>query len=164
MAFAAYVLIEVAAFAVLVWWLGFGWAVLAMIAALAIAVLMLRRTAGDVLRRLGSALEGDGPAGPALVDTALLASSVVLLAVPGVITTAAGMLLLTRPGRAVVRPVATYVGAKRIARFVDRSVFATAFTGPGFGPVVDGVVVDGGVVGRPDGAAPTAFRQLPPAY
>ncbi|GAA4384385.1 FxsA family protein [Tsukamurella soli] len=156
LAFVAYVVIEVLAFAGLVWWLGFGWAVFAMIAALGIAVLMLRRTAGDVLRRLGSAVDGGGPAGPALVDTALLASSVVLLAVPGVISTVAGMLLLTRPGRAVARPVAAYVGARRIAKFVDRSVFATAFGGPGFGPVVDGTVVA-------DGPAPTAYRQLPPA-
>ncbi|MDF0530590.1 FxsA family protein [Tsukamurella sp. 8F] len=159
LAVATYFLIEVAAFAGLVWWLGFGWAVLAMLAALAIAVLMLRRTAGDVLRRLNAALEGGEAPGPVLLDTALLASSVVLLAVPGVVSTVLGMALLTRPGRALARPAAAYVGAKRIARFVDGSVFATAFTAGGAGPVVEGSVV---TPHRSDGPRP-GYRELPPA-
>ncbi|ADG78806.1 FxsA cytoplasmic membrane protein OS=Tsukamurella paurometabola (strain ATCC 8368 / DSM / CCUG 35730 / CIP 100753 / JCM 10117 / KCTC 9821 / NBRC 16120 /NCIMB 702349 / NCTC 13040) OX=521096 GN=Tpau_2197 PE=4 SV=1 [Tsukamurella paurometabola] len=181
LAFLTYLVVEIAAFAGLVAWLRFGWALLTVVAATAIGVLMLRRTAADVLRDLGAALDGRKSAGPALIDTALLGSSVFLLAVPGVVSTALGLLLLVRPVRAVVRPVAAYVGAKRISRFVEESGLVTVLAGQprGFGtvidgsvddratdgrgarsePVVDGVVMDAGAPGGPR----PGYRELPPA-
>lgn len=170
--FLTYLVVEIAAFAGLVKWLGFGWAVLALIAATAIGVLMLRRTAAGVLRDLSEAMDGQRSAGPALMDTAILAASVFLLAVPGVVSTVLGLLLLVKPVRAVVRPVAAYVGAKRISKFVEESGLVTVLAGQprGFGTVVDGDVTDGGVVvgdatdvRAPGGAGPRpGYRELPP--
>ncbi|GAA1015760.1 FxsA family protein [Tsukamurella strandjordii] len=177
-AFLTYFVVEIAAFAGLVAWLGFGWALLTVIAATAIGVLMLRRTAAGVLRDLGAALDGRKSAGPALMDTALLAASVFLLAVPGVVSTALGLVLLVKPVRAVIRPVAAYVGAKRIAHFVEESGLVTVLAGQprGFGTVVDGSVddhaaqgaadgtVDGVVVDAGSSAGPRpGYRELPPA-
>ncbi|GAB3127257.1 membrane protein FxsA [Tsukamurella serpentis] len=182
LAFLIYLVVEIAAFAGLVAWLGFGWALLAVIAATAIGVLMLRRTAAGVLGRLADALDGRRSAGPALMDTALLAAAVLLLAVPGVVSTALGMVLLVKPVRAVVRPVAAYVGAKRIAGFVEESGLVTVLSGRprGYGTVVDGVVADDrsaqqpgggrggqagtgtGGTGEPTGPRP-GYRELPPA-
>ncbi|KXP01319.1 FxsA family protein [Tsukamurella pseudospumae] len=173
-AFLTYIVVEIAAFAGLVAWLNFGWALLVMIAATAIGVLMLRRTAAGVLRDLGEALDGQRSAGPALMDTAILATSVFLLAVPGVVSTALGLLLLVKPVRAVVRPVVAYVGAKRVASFVEESGLVTVLAGQprGFGTVVDGDVVSGAArtdgpivdVTGPGGPGPRpGFRELPPA-
>ena len=170
-AFLTYLVVEIAAFAGLVAWLGFGWAVLTVIAATAIGVLMLRRTAGAVLGDLAEALDGRRSAGPALMDTTILAASVFLLAIPGVVSTAVGLLLLIKPIRALVRPVAAYVGAKRIARFVEDSSLVTVLAQPGFRPGF-GTVVDGAVVNGTAAAATTStehqgprpgYRELPPA-
>lgn len=170
LAFLLYVVAEIAAFAGLVSWLGFGWAVLAIIGATALGVLMLRRTAAGVLRDLGSALDGQRSAGPALMDTAILASAVFLLAVPGVVSTVLGLLLLIKPVRALVRPAVAYVGAKRVASFVEESGLVTVLAGRprGFGTVVDGAVMtdpEGGAdVSRPGQGGPRpGFRELPPA-
>lgn len=172
-AFLTYLVVEIAAFAGLVAWLGFGWALLAVFAATALGVLMLRRTAAGVLRELGRALDGERSAGPALIDTAILAAAVFLLAVPGVVSTALGMALLVKPVRALVRPVAAYVGAKRIAKFVEESDLITVLAGQprGFGTVVDGDVVDrpgtadaqGPVVDFGKQGPRPGYRELPPA-
>ncbi|WP_019202891.1 FxsA family protein [Tsukamurella sp. 1534] len=167
-AFLTYFVVEIAAFAGLVAWLGFGWALLTIIAATAIGVLMLRRTAAGVLQDLGEALDGQRSAGPALMDTAILAGAVFLLAVPGVVSTALGLLLLVKPVRALVRPAVAYVGAKRVARFVEESGLVTVLAGQGqgfgggFGTVVDGTVE--GTAGEPGGSGPRpGYRELPPA-
>lgn len=173
-AFLTYIVVEIAAFAGLVSWLGFGWAVLAMIGATVLGVIMLRRTAAGVLRDLGQALDGQRSAGPALMDTAILAAAVFLLAVPGVVSTALGLLLLIKPVRAVVRPAVAYVGAKRVASFVEESGLVTVLAGQprGYGTVVDGDVVTGttrtdepvvDVTGPGQGGPRPGFRELPPA-
>ncbi|TWS19841.1 FxsA family protein [Tsukamurella asaccharolytica] len=170
-AFLTYIVVEIAAFAGLVSWLGFGWAVLAMIGATVLGVFMLRRTAAGVLRDLGQALDGQRSAGPALMDTAILAAAVFLLAVPGVVSTVLGLLLLVKPVRALVRPAVAYVGAKRVAAFVEESGLVTVLAGRprGFGTVVDGdVVTDQRTSAEPvvdvGGPGPRpGYRELPPA-
>ena len=92
---------------------------------------------------VAEALDGRRSAGPAMVDSAVLALSLALLAVPGLVSTVAGMILLSRPGRALARPAVGAFGARQIATLVDESTLVTVLSRPGFGTVVEGQVVDG---------------------
>lgn len=150
-----YLVVEIAAFVALGQWLGYLSAVAIVIAATALGVLMLRRTAGGVLRGVTEALDGKRSAGPAMIDSAVLALAIGLLAVPGLVSTVAGMVLLSSPGRALARPLVAAFGARKIATLVDDSTLITVMSRPGFGSVVEGQVVDGQVVDGPaiDGGA-----------
>jgi UPF0716 protein FxsA len=163
--FALYLVVEIAVFVALGQWLGYLTAILITVAATAIGVLMLRRTGARVLAAVGEALDGRRSAGPALADSATLAMAIGLLAVPGLVSTLAGMSLLTVPGRALARPVVAAFGAKKIAAAVDESTIITVLSRPGFGTVVDGQVegqvVDSDGAGRAGSSSSSAYPGYP---
>ncbi|HME74494.1 MAG TPA: FxsA family protein [Mycobacterium sp.] len=112
--FLVYVLVELAVVVALASTLGLGWTLLLLLAAfvagLALAGSQLKRQ----LTRLGSGLTSQQER--LATDGALVALGTVLVVVPGLVTTAAGVLLLLPPTRAAARPMLTAIAARGIGR------------------------------------------------
>jgi UPF0716 protein FxsA len=150
-----YVVAEIAAFAGLAHWLGVGWALLITLLAGAAGYAFLAVRGNRVIRDLGKAARNEIRPTQPLPDTALLGFSTVLVILPGIVTTALGVLLMAPPVRAAARPVVTAFGARRLASVVSVVGARTVF--------LDGDVIDGEVVDVPV-AVPSEQRQLPPAH
>ena len=112
--FLVYVLVELAVVVALASTIGLGWTLLLLVAAfvagLALAGSQLKRQ----LTRLRSGLTSQQS--QLATDGALVALGIVLVVVPGLVTTAAGLLLLLPPTRAVARPVLTAMAVRGIGR------------------------------------------------
>jgi UPF0716 protein FxsA len=109
--FLVYVVVELAAVVALVWSIGLGWTILLLLATLTVGIALAGSQVKRQVRRLRDGF--DTPQG-ALTDGALIALGTVLVVIPGIVTTGFGLLLLLPPTRAVARPVAAAVAAKRI--------------------------------------------------
>ena len=150
---ALYVLVELAALAFLIWAFGLGWTLLVLIATFLAGVLL----AGSQLRGQRAALRraGTDPRS-AITDGVLVGLGAFLVFIPGLVTTAAGALMLAPLTRGAMRPVADTL----LTRGIDRRLAAanlSAFSGPGAGrgdyidgQVIDGQVIDGQVIDGPD--------------
>lgn len=136
--FVGYLAVEIAAFAGLVWAIGFWWTLLLTLAAIVVGFALLRRQGAKVFAEMRLAQADPTAAAQSLTDAALLAFATVLFFVPGLVTTAVGILLMLPPVRALARPAVAAVGARRMARVVDRF---GPMTGRGV-TVIDGEVVD----------------------
>ena len=112
--FLVYVLVELAVVVALASTIGLGWTLLLLVAAF-VAGLAL---AGSQLKRQLTRLRSGLNAGQSRLATegALVALGTVLVVIPGLVTTAAGMLLLLPPTRAAARPVLTAMAARGIGR------------------------------------------------
>jgi UPF0716 protein FxsA len=156
--FLVYALAEVTAVVGLALTIGLGWTLLLLLAAAVVGAalagsqlkLLLRRLrSGLTMSRGGTSPHARGAAaglrGPA-ADSALVALGTVLVVVPGLVSTLAGLLLLLPPTRAAARPL---MGAM-IVRGINRSaplitvVDADRFASAGRPPqdYVDGEVID----------------------
>ncbi|AFA73446.1 cytoplasmic membrane protein FxsA [Gordonia polyisoprenivorans VH2] len=160
-----YLAVEIGVFVAMTMTLGFGWAVLITIAAAVVGFLMLRWQGAKVFGELRRASRNEVDARAPLADTAIMAGSSILLIIPGVVSTLAGIVLLAPPTRRLVRPAVTAFGARRLVVAMDRAgIYATS----GFrrGTVIDGTVVDSPAPGDPAhaGATPAGDRQLPPGH
>jgi UPF0716 protein FxsA len=101
--FLVYAVIELAAIVALVWWIGPGWTILLLLAALAVGIALAGSQVKRQVRRLRDGF--DTPQG-ALTDGAVIALGTVLVVIPGIVTTVFGLLLLLPPTRAAARIVA----------------------------------------------------------
>jgi UPF0716 protein FxsA len=112
--FLVYVLVELAVLVALASTIGLGWTLLLLLAAfvagLALAGSQLKRQ----LARLRSGLTT--PQSQLATDGAMVALGSVLVVVPGLVTTAAGLLLLLPPTRAAARPLLTAMAVRGIGR------------------------------------------------
>ena len=112
--FLVYVLVELTVVVALASTIGLGWTLLLLLAAfvagLALAGSQLKRQ----LTRLRSGLTSQQS--QLATDGALVALGSVLVVVPGLVTTAAGLLLLLPPTRAAARPVLTAMAVRGIGR------------------------------------------------
>jgi len=112
--FLVYVLVELAVVMALASTIGLGWTLVLLLAAfvagLALAGSQLKRQ----LARLRSGLTTQQS--QLVTDGAMVALGSVLVVVPGLVTTAAGLLLLLPPTRAVARPVLTAMAVRGIGR------------------------------------------------
>ncbi|HME17728.1 MAG TPA: FxsA family protein [Mycobacterium sp.] len=112
--FLVYVLVELAVLVALASTIGLGWTLLLLLAAfvtgLALAGSQLKRQLG----RLRSGLTTQQS--QLATDGAMVALGSVLVVVPGLVTTAAGLLLLLPPTRAVARPLLTAMAVRGIGR------------------------------------------------
>ncbi len=90
------------------------------------------------IRRLRSGITT--PQG-AVTDSALVALGTVLVFIPGLVTTAAGLLLLIPPTRAVARPVLTAMAARRMP-LITAATTAAGRRNPGRGDYIEGEVID----------------------
>jgi UPF0716 protein FxsA len=112
--FLVYVLVELAVLVALASTIGLGWTLLLLLAAfvagLALAGSQLKRQ----LARLRNGLTTQQSR--LATDGVMVALGSVLVVVPGLVTTAAGLLLLLPPTRAVARPLLTALAVRGIGR------------------------------------------------
>lgn len=108
--FLVYAVVELAALVALVWTIGFGWTVLLLLATLIVGIALAGSQVKRQIRRFRGGLSD--PQGT-LTDSALIALGTLLVVVPGIVTTALGLLLLIPPTRAAARPVVAALAAKR---------------------------------------------------
>ncbi|TQF68336.1 FxsA family protein [Rhodococcus spelaei] len=162
--FLLYVVVEVAAVIVVGNAIGAGWTVLLFLLGWAVGAWLVRSQFRRVFEQFRQAGRGNRSAGGAVADGALVAAGTVLLIVPGLVTSALGLLLLIPPTRRVLRPLVLLFGGRKIG-------LATAAGTAGAGAyartrrhtVVDGVVVEDTVVtdtvGDPFGYGTADYRR-----
>ncbi len=160
--FLIYVLVELAVVVGLVYAIGFGWTVLAIMVTFVVGLALAGSQVARHLARLQSALNSRSASGALATDSALVALGAVLVVIPGLASTLLGALLLLPPTRRVARPVA--IGL--VGRTLAATPVVTVYPG-GFGQsrrptaeyvegeVIDVVDVDGSPAMRPD---PTALE------
>jgi len=141
--FLVYALAEVTAVVGLVLTIGLGWTLLLLLATAVVGAALAGSQLKLQLRRLRSGLTtSPGPA----ADSALVALGTVLVVVPGLVSTLAGLLLLLPPTRAAVRPLLSAMIMRGISRSAPliTVVSADRFASAGSPPqdYVDGEVID----------------------
>jgi UPF0716 protein FxsA len=112
--FLVYVVVELAVVVALASTIGLGWTLLLLLAAFAGGLALAGSQLKLQLTRLRSGLTAPQPR--AVTDSALVALGTLLVVVPGLVTSAAGLLLLLPPTRAAARPVLTAMAARGIGR------------------------------------------------
>ena len=139
--FLVYALVELAVVVALASTIGFGWTVLLLVGTLALGLALAGSQVKRQIQRLQSGLAA--PRG-ALPDGVLVALGTVLTVVPGLVTSALGVLLLLPPTRALARPAVTALAARGLFRMplvVTTTTGAAPFR-PGRGDYIDGEVID----------------------
>ncbi|NGP08709.1 FxsA family protein [Rhodococcus sp. 14C212] len=163
--FLAYVVVEIGVLAWLGSTLGIGATILLFLGVSVLGYLVLAAQGRRALQNLGRVRSAGadragfaGAADRALTDGALIGVGAALVLVPGPVTSAAGILLLLPPTRALLRPAVRAVAARKVAASVARG---GGFRGERI-VVVDGEVVEHTVVGTPrlGAAAPGAGTVL----
>jgi UPF0716 protein FxsA len=112
--FLVYVIAELAVVVALASTIGFGWTLLLLLAAFAAGLALAGSQLKVQLARLRSGVSADQPRLAA--DTTAIAVGTLLMVVPGLVTSAAGLLLLLPPTRAAARPVLTAMAVRGIGR------------------------------------------------
>jgi UPF0716 protein FxsA len=152
--FLLYAVVELAAVVALASTIGFGWTLLLLLAAFVLGVAV----AGSQLRRQLMRLRSGPTPSAAVTDGALVALGTLLVVVPGLVTSAAGLLLLLPPTRAVARPVVTALAVRRIGRraplITVTSVGADRYERHGH----DRDFIDGEVIDVTDEEPPALYR------
>lgn len=108
---AAYALVELAAAAVLIWALGLGWALVVMSVTFLVGLLV---SASQVTGQVAAMPKSRTPQS-AVADGAVVGVGSLLVFLPGMVSTAAGVLMLAPPTRKVMRPLAQTLIARGIA-------------------------------------------------
>ena len=112
--FVVYVVVELAVVVTLASTIGLGWTLLLLLGAFAAGTALAGSQLKRQLTRLRSGLTTQQSR--VASDGALVALGTVLVVVPGLVTTAAGLLLLLPPTRAAARPVLTAMAVRGIGR------------------------------------------------
>ncbi|MGB9252114.1 MAG: FxsA family protein [Mycobacterium sp.] len=112
--FLVYVIAELAVVVALASMIGLGWTLLLLLAAFAAGLALAGSQLKLQLARLRAGLSADQPLLAA--DTMAVAVGTLLMMVPGLVTSAAGLLLLLPPTRAAARPVLGAMAARGIGR------------------------------------------------
>jgi UPF0716 protein FxsA len=76
-----------------------------------------------------------------VADTALLAAATILMIIPGLVSSAAGILLLLKPVRVLLRPMVIAVGTRKVVSAMEKN-YARYGRGMAGVTVVDGQVID----------------------
>ena len=137
--FLLYVLVEMAVIVALTATIGFGWTLIALIGTFVLGLLLAGSQARRQLAKLQQGMKD--PQG-AVTDSALVALGSVLVFIPGLVTTVAGLLMLAPPTRAAMRPMAGLVAAKGLSRRVTVVNLGGGVPPRGRGQYIDGEVVD----------------------
>lgn len=149
-------LVELVVFILVGRLIGFGWALLLVLAASLLGVFVLQREGIRAWRGLRAVVDGNRPPGAPVIDGVAGLLAGLLLALPGFVSGTAGLLLLLPPVRVLAR--------RRMQRFTERRVSSTVAgglfgprrirvwpgqpqpSGDGPGPTGDGLTIDGEVV------------------
>jgi UPF0716 protein FxsA len=144
--FLVYVLVELAVVMALASTIGLGWTLLLLLAAFVAGLALAGSQVKRQLARLRSGLTTQQS--QLVTDGAMVALGSVLVVVPGLVTTAAGLLLLLPPTRAVARPLLTAMAVRGIGRGAPLITVATVgadrYASPPRprGDYIDGEVLD----------------------
>jgi len=137
--FLIYVVVELAAVVVLASTIGIGWTALLLLATFAIGLVLAGSQVKRHFRRLRSGF--DNPQG-ALTDSALIGLGTLLVVMPGLVTSALGLLLLSPPTRAIARPVLSLLVARRVPLIGAAAAGSRRYNAAGHGDYIDGEVID----------------------
>lgn len=150
-----YVLVELAAVVALTYTIGFGWTVLVLAAVFALGIAL----AGSQVRgQIAQLQRGMRDPSAHLADSALVALGGVLMVIPGLVTSSAGLLMLLPSTRSAMRPFAGALATRALARRI-------AFTDlPRRGPFggaddFDADYIDGEVVDTSKANLPAVVRK-----
>ena len=148
---ALYAAVELAAVALLIWAVGLGWTMVVLAVTFLVGLVL---AASQVKGQVGAIRKNRSPKG-AVTDGVLVGLGSFLVFVPGVVTTAAGALMLAPPTRAAMRPLAATLLGRGVVRGVSAvnldalaglGVFTTSTTDNRVGR---GDYIDGEVIGEP---------------
>lgn len=138
--FILYVIVEVAALVAVGSAIGVLWTVLLLLAGSAVGLVLVRSQGKRTMAGLRAASRGEREPGGAISDGVLFGIGSVAMFVPGLVTTAIGLLLLMPPTRWVLRPL-VLLAAARWMPFVTAATAATAATTRRRSTVIDGEVI-----------------------
>lgn len=136
---ALYAAVELSAVVLLTWAIGLGWTLVVLAATFMVGVVL---AASQLKDQVGALRRGRANPQGAIADGALVGIGSFLVFLPGVVTTAAGALMLAPPTRAAMRPLA----AGLISRGVTRGIGAINLD---VNRVGRGDYIDGEVIGEP---------------
>jgi UPF0716 protein FxsA len=142
-----WVLVELAAVVALASTIGLGWTLLVLLGTFVVGLAVAGSQIKRRLSRLRSELTaGGGTArlrGP-VTDGAVVVVAALLVAVPGLVTTAVGLLLLLPPTRVVARPILTALATRSFGRpLLTVTTFGADHTASARqSDVIDGEVID----------------------
>ncbi len=138
--FLVYVLVELGVVVALASTIGLGWTFLAVVGTFFFGLVLAGSQLKRQARRLQSGLVS--PQG-AVTDGVLVALGTVLTVIPGLVTSALGLLLLAPPTRVLARPVVAGLAARGLGRvpFIVTAAGSTASRGAR-GDYIDGEVID----------------------
>ncbi|MEE2855022.1 MAG: FxsA family protein [Actinomycetota bacterium] len=153
-----YAVVELAVIFAFVSTIGWGWTLLALLATFLLGWGIVAPLAGShLIRRIGQLRSGLAARRAAAGDGALVSLAVLLVLVPGLASTAVGLLLLIPPVRSGVGPGLTAVAMRKLQRRTRGLSYAGAFGGDpypasyargaypdagGHGDYIDGEVID----------------------
>lgn len=151
---ALYALAELAVASLVASWVGWGWVIVAMAALAVLGVAVQRRAGLAAARALG---EGQSPvgAGASVGDASLRFVAGILIAIPGFLTSAVGLLMLVPVVRRVLGAAVVGWFVTRLRRGGMSVIRTTGASGETVTRVVPGDVVEGEVVDeRPEPPGP----------
>lgn len=142
-----YVVVEMAAVVGLASAIGIGWTLLILLATFVLGLALAGSQVKHQLRRLRTTTTHG-----AVSDGAVVGLGILLVVIPGLVTSVLGALLLWPPSRAVSRPALTFLAVRGLGRRVPlltvaglgASRYARRFGDPYRGDYIDGEVIDPG--------------------
>ncbi|OJZ74586.1 membrane protein FxsA [Mycobacterium paraffinicum] len=148
--FLGYAAVELAAIIALVSTLGWGWTLLALAGTFLLGWgLLVPMMGSHLLRQVGELRSGLAEPRTAVRDGTLVSLAAVLVLVPGLVTTALGLLLMVRPVRSAVGPGLASVAMRGLRRRMPLLADSTPFGvgvrqagGAAADDYIDGEVVD----------------------
>jgi UPF0716 protein FxsA len=154
-----YGVVELAVIFALVSTIGWGWTLLALLATFLLGWGIVAPLAGShLIRRIGQLRSGLTGQRAATGDGVLVSLAALLVLVPGLVSTALGLLLLVPPVRSAVGPGLTAMAVRKLHRQMPGLSYASSFrpepyppsypgeaysdAGRGHGDYIDGEVID----------------------
>ncbi|OBH62789.1 FxsA family protein [Mycobacterium sp. E2479] len=152
-----YAVVELMVIFALVSTIGWGWTLLAMLATFMLGWGIVVPLAGShLIRRIGQLRSGLAGQRAAVGDGALVSLAALLVLVPGLVSTALGLLLLIPPVRSAVGPGLSAMAMRKLRRQVPGLSYANtlraepyppaypgeAYSAAGRGEYIDGEVID----------------------
>ncbi|RKR93104.1 UPF0716 protein FxsA [Micromonospora pisi] len=117
------VVVEIVVFVLVGNAIGFGWAILLVLAASVLGLALLRREGMRAWRGFRSAAQAGSPPGRQVVDGLVGLGAGLLLAVPGLVSAAVGLLLVVPPLRRLARKGVQVAAERRVSAMVAGDLF-----------------------------------------
>jgi UPF0716 protein FxsA len=140
--FLVYVVAELAVVVALASTIGLGWTMLLLLAAVAVGLAVAGSQFKLQLNRLRSGLTTDQP--KLAADSMAVALGTLLVVMPGLVTSVAGLLLLLPPTRAAAHPLLSAMAVRGLGRHIPLITVAGvgAYRRPPRPDYIDGEVID----------------------